>query len=510
MVKDNKIFSNNRNNLLKGNRSNLFENNIPNSISGRYEGNMTGSNPKPYLLELRIDMDQRYPNSPVMNLVSGDFFKIVPGLGNISALLANANISEDSKIFLESWIMENPRMEMSETEILIIGTVRWWNPGHLLTEMMIKIPLNSSVPEKTANVTCVEIGQDDFEYKCHRESDSFRDISLEIDVTKSVVTNHPEPILPSYDIHSHAKRPFDLPRRTLSIEECYREAGVNVSLNPQRDIIDDTAVNLHELHDAELHEIMTNYYSQYQGTWPNWKMWGILCGSYQDLDRPASGPFVLGIMFDAYLQTTRVEERQGFAIFRNHRAFDNLVAGTPTNQNQASSMRDFLYTYIHEAGHAFNFVHSWDKNRETSESFMNYPDSVDELFNQEGYFWKNFYFRFDNQELIHLRHGNRPSVIMGGDAWASGLHLETIEGGVNHKVGNGFIQVEGNNLPIEFLLRSEPYFEFLETVSIELRIKNLLPININVKSILNPAYGNVIILIQSPSGKVTEYKPVIV
>lgn len=480
-----------------------FENNIQNSISGTYEGKMTAPDTGTYSCEIRIDVDQRYPNSPVMHRISGDFFKLTQSLGIISPMIDKGvnqkpNLSNTSKTYLESWIVDSPNVKSTESIVEISGTVRFWNNGHPLTQIFITIQRGT-----LANVIFSETGGYILRYTCNKTSDCFRNLNLEIDVTKSVKMNHPEPILPSYDTHSHNLRPFDLPRRILTIGESYREAGVCVSVNSQRDIIDDTAEPLHSLHDAELHEIMTLYYNEYQGIWPNWNMWCLLCGSYEDLDRPDSGKYVLGIMFDALLQDNRIEERQGFAIFRNHDAFNNLVPGIPINQAQAESTRDFLYSFIHEAGHAFNFVHSWDKlpNRATSLSFMNYPDRADEILS-EGYFWKNFYFRFDDEELIHLRHGNRPAVIMGGDAWGSDRHLESPPGAT--------FQTEEGELPVELLIRSEPYFEFMEPVSIELRIRNLLPIPINVKSILNPAYGNTSIYIQSPNGNVKPYQPVIV
>lgn len=64
-------------------------------------------------------------------------------------------------------------------------------------------------------------------------------------------------------------------------------------------------------------------------------------------------------------------ERQDFAVFRNHSWFSNLVQN-PSTQEEPQSMRHFLYTWIHEAGHAFNCLHSWDKSRPSSFSWMNY------------------------------------------------------------------------------------------------------------------------------------------
>lgn len=136
-------------------------------------------------------------------------------------------------------------------------------------------------------------------------------------------------------------------------------------------------------------------------------------------------------MFDAALQfggAGEAPERQGFAVFREHSWFDNLVE-SPSTQAQQAAARKFLYTWVHEAGHAFNFLHSWDKSRPDSLSWMNYDWRYDDR-NGAGTFWKTFAFRFDEEELIHLRHGNRASVIMGGDSWASGGHAKSPDAGL--------------------------------------------------------------------------------
>ena len=85
--------------------------------------------------------------------------------------------------------------------------------------------------------------------------------------------------------------------------------------------------------------------------------------------------------------------RQGFAVFRDHDWFKDLVA-SPQTQKQKQAMRHFLYTWVHEAGHAFNFLHSWDKARPDSLSWMNYDWRYDQR-NGANTFWRSFRFRFD-------------------------------------------------------------------------------------------------------------------
>jgi hypothetical protein len=110
-------------------------------------------------------------------------------------------------------------------------------------------------------------------------------------------------------------------------------------------------------------------------------------------------------------------QRQGCAVFHNG------IGGTT-----ADKLRLQLYTYVHELGHCFNLLHSWQKalanppgvNRPAALSWMNYP------WNYPGgaaAFWSAFPFQFDGPELTHLRHGFRNNVIMGGDPFGTNSAL---------------------------------------------------------------------------------------
>jgi hypothetical protein len=153
---------------------------------------------------------------------------------------------------------------------------------------------------------------------------------------------------------------------------------------------------------------------------------------------------------------------------------------------------------VHEAGHAFNLLHSWDKNRPDSLSWMNYDWRYDQR-NGANSFWSNFRFRFDDEELLHIRHGNRAAVVMGADPWSSGTHLEAPPGAM--------AQLDGA-APLEFLLRSKGYFDFLEPVSIELRLRNELTQPQEIDARLSPEYGGVAVYIRRPSGELVQYAPV--
>ncbi len=463
-------------------------------VSGRYEGEMVSPTAGRYILDLRVDIDPRYANSPVLDRISGDIYDAyrfsLPGGRTFRW-----------RVYRESWIVDAPRVTWSRCMVEITGTVRYWKGIHPATTIRVRIPWSTFTAAGPAEVTFTPTGSSPQSYSCTRRSDCFRDLNLEVDVAQSV---NAEPVLPAYDTHAHPTRPADLPRRTVTVEEAYREAGVCVRIRPDRTIIDDSAPQFTSWSDAELHDAMETHFSQIGGSWPRWEMWGLMAGRFDSAG-------VGGIMFDAaaaYGGAGEPPERQGFAVFRNHQWFDNLAPGAPTSNAQAEALRKWLYVWVHEAGHAFNFLHSWNKNRPDSLSWMNYDWRYDNR-NGADSFWSNFRLRFDDEELIHLRHGDRASVIMGGDPWASGGHIEAPPGAEHLWAPPGAMaQVEGT-APVELLARSKEYFEFLEPVSIEFRIRNLLPdLPLTVDARLNPEFGGLIVYIRRPDGRIVEYDPI--
>ena len=335
-------------------------------ISGKYEGEITVFSAGPNFLELRIDIDPRFANSPIMNRISGDFYQVHrdPSIrlsGLSSASHSKSSETSEWRTYRESWIVDLPKVTWLESKVELTGTVRFWKGSHPTTDLQIIIPWRNLEAPGPAEVIFTENRSSTTKYTCAKTSDCFRNLTLEVDVTKSV---NIEPILPSYDTYAHSVHPTDLPGRVLTIEQAYRETGVCVSINPDHTIIDDSAPEFTAWSDAELHDAMETYFSQYHGTWPNWNLWCLLCGLYEEPDDNGNfktNPLVGGIMFD-YRGITS-PQRQGFAVFRKHEWFNNLVSGPPTTQDQAFSMRQFLYCYVHEAGHAFNLLHSWDKHR---------------------------------------------------------------------------------------------------------------------------------------------------
>ena len=90
--------------------------------------------------------------------------------------------------------------------------------------------------------------------------------------------------------------------------------------------------------DAELHAAMVANFSLWANV-PQWKVWLLVATEHVGAYR--------GIMFDY----TDTHQRQGCAVFYN------AIAGSAPYDQRAQ-----LRTYVHEIGHAFNLLHSWQKN----------------------------------------------------------------------------------------------------------------------------------------------------
>lgn len=465
----------------------------PVPLSGRYRGEMSAPAAGRSALELRIDIDPTGANTPVANRISGDFF-------DINSVPIPGGLPRTWQVYRESWIVDQPEVRCFAGAIEITGTMRYWKGSHPATLITISIAWDELALGQ-AEVTLQETGSAaSSRFTCDQVSHFFRELSIEVAACSSISQ---QPILPAYNTGAHNNRPTDVQARVLDIPKAYAEAGVRVSIDPTIRPIDDSAVSLRAWSSAELYDALQTYFSLAGSEWPRWAMWGILATSF---DTPSVG----GIMFDVQQERGAAgsPERKGFAVFRNHSWFSALRDGDPTTQNEAAAARQFLYTWVHEAGHAFNFLHSWNKNRPDALSWMNYDWKYDSR-NGSNRYWSRFRFRFDDEELIHLRHGDRASVIMGGDPWgASGSASAPPSAEYLRFAPGAMAQAEGN-VPLEVLIRSKTYFEFLEPVEIELRLRNLLdnyPLQIDTNLALD--YGTVTLYIRRPDGRILEFAPV--
>lgn len=449
-------------------------------VSGRYGG----TSGRTYL-DLRVDIDPRSATSPTLNRISGDLYDVYhlnrPGVPPVR-----------QRVYRASWIVDAPRVRWSRCFVTVTGIVRFWQGTHPATKLHLRIPwatfFHSPGPAEARFTSGTQLTT----FICPRLSNDFRDVTLEIDVCSSVANPL---VAPSYHTHAHPNRPAGTVPRALTVQSVYREAGIGLTINTgAQTAIDDSDASFQQWSPAELHDAMETAFSEYGAIWPRWHLWGLLAGSFDN-----SG--VAGIMFDAaaaYGGAGDAPERQGFALFSDHSWFANLPAGQPANESEAAALRDYVYTWIHEAGHAFNFLHSWNKSRPDALSWMNYPWRYDGR-NGDGSFWGSFPFCFDEAELVHIRHGDRASVIMGGDPWASGGHLEA--------PADASIDLDGP-APLELVVRSKGMFELMEDVRVELRIRNGLehtPIEIDER--LAPEYGVVTVYVRRPDGRIREFQP---
>ena len=451
-------------------------------ISGRYSGSSGAAFLGNERLELRIDVDMRYSaDSPVMNKVSGDHFT--------SSFVLAPHLRRTS-VYSHSWIVDNPTVAWSRCNAVITGAVRFFSGTRPATTVRIVVSWSTWGPT-VADVTFSGGVTRTFSGMSF-VSDSFRTLELEVDYCASADV---APDAPSYGTHQHANRPADISDRTLDIARAYREAGVDLTLNTAgRSVVDDSAPGFATWNVAELHDAMETAYSRYTSAWPNWRMWGLQVGSF---DSAGLG----GIMFDAPAANGGAgdrPDRQGFAVSRNHSWFTNLVAA-PTTQAQFDAMRKYLYVWVHEAGHAWNLLHSWNKGRPSSLSWMNYDWKYDAI-NGADTFWARFRMRFDDEELIHMRHGDRTTVIMGGDDWGTGGHLEAPPAAALEA---------GPDQPVELMVRAKPFYPLMEPVSVELRLRNTTAGPIPIDARLDPRYGTTAVVVSRPDGTWVDFASVL-
>ena len=195
-------------------------------------------------------------------------------------------------------------------------------------------------------------------------------------------------------------------------------------------------------------------------------------------------------------------QRQGMAVFHN------AIQGA-----DPASQRAQLRTYVHELGHCFNLLHSWDKNLASPPqplgpngglgdlSSMNYAWKYQPLppaAGGEPAYWANFPFRFTNNELVQLRHGLRNNVIMGGAAFGMGA------GDIDPII---FADREADHSGLALELRASSSYMLGEPVVVELKLSSTDRRGTRTHGYLHPRDGLVHIAIQRPSGQVVAYRP---
>lgn len=271
---------------------------------------------------------------------------------------------------------------------------------------------------------------------------------------------------------------------------CLRGGGHRRAVSSAANILGDSSAGWNN---AELHAAMQTNFSLWRDV-PQWRVWLLVASRYEGNDG------VRGIMFDA--QDTF--QRQGCAVFYD------IIKGTDPD-----SVRAQLRTYVHELGHAFNLLHSWQKGLATPPaplgpnngfgdlSWMNYPQN----FNPGGgaptgtaAYWRSFPFQFTANEITHLRHGFYRDVIMGANAFGRGA--ADIDPDL-------FDQPVVDDSGLRLDLRGKKNFAFGEPVVVELKLDTTDLRGWETHQFLHPDYDLVSIAIRQPSGRTLLYRPLL-
>ncbi|MGX4642969.1 hypothetical protein [Massilia sp. SYSU DXS3249] len=426
---------------------------IKKAVSGCYGGALGA-----FQIELRVDVDR----VRAMKRISGDFYQT---LGKTVS-------------YVGSFIVDSPVITASPTQIVAKGKGRFtFAAGAPVVQVTIP-RVSLFQPQAPATLQFFTVSNTPgASYHCPFTSLHFRTVRIETDCVSDLAT-------PPFASYNTGSLPSGGAPRTLSVVSSFAEAGIGMVPTAGNNIIDASEAGTGaSWSNAEMHAAMQNHFSLWRDL-PQWCVW-LLVAQKHDL-----GPSLYGIMFD---QEGR--QRQGCAVFHGG------IGGTT-----AEKLRLQLYTYVHELGHCFNLMHSWQKqyasppkpNRPDSLSWMNYPWAYPS--GGPAGFWSSFDFRFDDEELIHLRHGFRNDVVMGGSNFAVGASLG------REVMADPISDESGLVLAISTHQRS---FALGEPVVLELTLKATDTRGRRAHTWLHPNYGLVKVVISKPSGEVCAYEPLI-
>jgi hypothetical protein len=423
-------------------------------------------------LELRVDIDGMRP----LMCISGDFFETTGGTTSYAG----------------SFIVKTPLIETTPTQITIEGTGTFSiasGAPFIRVTMPRVAPASPLQPATVQFFTSASAPVASATYLCAFVSPFFRTVQWEQD---SVVGTVP---FISYNTGSLPQPPGSAVR-DLTVPAAFAEAGIDLQLSGSANVISSPGDGA-PWSDSELHNAMVNHFSLFTNA-PEWRAWLLVASTHETGAR--------GIMFD-YSDNF---QRQGCAVFYD------AIAGT-----DAASQRAQLRTYVHELGHAFNLLHSWQKNQADPPqplgpnsgfgdlSWMNYAwryQAASGGPTGETAYWAAFPFQFTNSELLHLRHGFFKDVVMGGNPFTKGAA----------EVPPNFFKeaiVDNSGLALE--LRAEDglgrprTFAFGEPVVVELKLSTTDLRGVDTHDYLHPKDNFVTIMIQHPSGRTMVYEPLL-
>ncbi len=426
------------------------------NVSGRYRSGGAG-----FQLELRVDVDGKRPTK----CISGDFFQVLGA----------------TTTYFGSFIVDTPTISATATTVTIEGTGTYtFSAG--APKIRVTIPRRFIFqPPAAATVQFFTLNnQPGATYLCQFVSAFFRTVQYETDHVDDVTAQ-------LFQQYNTGSLPSGGPARTLSVASAYAEAGIEVQVIPSGPAVPHSEDGPdHVWSDSELHASMVAHFSQWQDV-PQWKVWELAAQLHE------LGPNLLGIMFDYH----DAHQRQGCAVF-----YAGLAGTTP------DKLRTQLYCYVHELGHCFNLMHSWQKSfatppgadRPSALSYMNYPQLYPGGSNA---FWNSFAFQFDDPEIVHLRHAFRNHVIMGSDNFGIGAGLQDLNAFAAPLEDKSGLRLELSVAPEH----KDKSFLFGEPISVVVRLSSKTVDGKVVHPYLHPNAGLVQLGICNPGGDVKAYRP---
>ena len=421
------------------------------NVSGTYVG-VSGS----FELDLRVDVDGVRP----MHRVSGDFVQI----------------SGSTRTYFGSFVVDSVTTGSSSAGEVLRGLGRFtFAAGAPVVQVTIPRRLIFQPPAPATVQFFTTANQPGATYVCNYSSGYFRSLTVQTEHSSDLL----DPVFTTYNTGS---QPSGGSARALSVVAAYAEAGVQMVPVATGPVISVNEAGPDRLwSDAELMASMKVHFSHY-GTAPHWDMW-------QAAFWQADTPGLLGIMFDT-------AGRQGCAVFYE------LMSGA-----SLGSLRQKLFAHVHELGHAFNLMHSWQKSlahppgvdNPSALSWMNYPQRYPN--GGTNAFWAAFPFQFIDQELVHIRHGFRNDVIPGANPFTTGaaeidpaLMADPIE------------DISG----LEFTIApAQPSHHLGEPVALKLRLSSFDRRGRLAHPNLHPATSGVSIAISRPDGRAILFEPLV-
>ncbi|WP_460060852.1 hypothetical protein [Streptomyces sp. YKOK-I1] len=417
-------------------------------------------------LDLRVDVDGPRP----LMRISGDFFQTSGATTN----------------YVGSFVVETLTVAVTEGLVKLAGRGKFSFPV-LSPQVEVSI-VRGTAAGPTPGEATVQFSTDgaspSASYLCAFVSPHFRSVQLEQDSVAGTV-----PFV-LYDTGSLPQPPSST-ARVLTVPAAYAEAGIEVQIAGAPDVVAVGAAGTDaRWDDAELHNAMVNHFSLWRNAL-RWQVWQLVATSYVDDD-------TRGIMFDH----GGAFQRQGCAVFH-----DAIKGEDPADQ------RAQLRTYVHELGHAFNLMHSWQKDGAVPPqplgpnggygdlSWMNYAQRFQPPPPAPGgraAYWAAFPFQFTDSELVHLRHGFYRDVVMGGNPFGVGaaeVDADLFDDAV----------VDNSGLALE--LRSSGRFRFGEPVVVEIKLASTDLRGRSTHGRLHPKDGFVTVAIRTPSGETRTYRP---